>query len=48
MTPIVDTLRALFAQQPVGDDGWTALAWCAGLVLGAHALALVVYRRRTA
>ena len=48
VTPIVDTLRALLAQQPVGADGWTAVAWCAGLVLGAYVLALGVYRRRTA
>ncbi len=48
VTPIVDTLRALLAQQPVGADGWTAVAWCAGLVLGAYLLALGVYRRRTA
>ncbi|MGY1749040.1 MULTISPECIES: hypothetical protein [unclassified Modestobacter] len=26
VTPIVNTLRGLFAEQPVGDDGWTALA----------------------
>jgi hypothetical protein len=33
VTPIVDTIRDLFAQQPVGPDIWTALAWCVGLLL---------------
>ena len=27
VTSIVDTIRALFAQQPVGNDVWVALAW---------------------
>ena len=30
VTSIVDTLRDLFAQQPLGNDVWTALGWCAG------------------
>jgi ABC-2 type transport system permease protein len=48
VTPIVDTLRNLFAEQPVGMDGWIAVAWCVGLLLVAHALAMRTYRRRTA
>src|SRR5580692_3936448 len=28
VTSIVNTIRALFAQQPVGTDIWVALAWC--------------------
>ncbi|WP_250007631.1 ABC transporter permease [Actinoplanes sp. M2I2] len=46
VTSIVNTLRALFAGQPVGPDIWTALAWCAGLLVVAIALAAVIYRRR--
>lgn len=46
VTPIVDTLRALFAEQPVGDDGWVAVAWCVGLLLVAYALAVRTYRRK--
>jgi ABC-2 type transport system permease protein len=48
VTPIVDTLRALIEQQPVGTDGWVALAWCVGIVVLAHALAMAAYRRRSA
>src|SRR4051794_11056722 len=29
VTAIVNTMQALFAQQPVGSDIWTALAWLA-------------------
>jgi ABC-2 type transport system permease protein len=46
VTSIVDTIRNLFAQQPVGADIWTALAWCVGLLLVAYAAATAVYRRK--
>jgi ABC-2 type transport system permease protein len=48
VTPIVNTLRNLYAEQPVGDDGWLALAWCLGLLVVAYALAMSTYRRRLA
>ena len=47
VTSIVDTLRALLAERPVGDDGWTAVVWCVGLLLVAYALAMGTYRRKT-
>ena len=47
VTAIVNTLRNLFAEQPVGDDGWTAIAWCAGLLVVAYVLAMSTYRRKT-
>jgi ABC-2 type transport system permease protein len=46
VTSIVNTIRALFAEQPVGNNGWTALAWCLGLLLVAYALAMRTYRRK--
>ena len=46
MTSIVDTIRALFAGQPVGTDIWVALAWCVGILVVAYLVAMVVYRRR--
>jgi ABC-2 type transport system permease protein len=46
VTPIVETLRALFAQQPVGADIWMALAWLAGILIVAYALAIALYRRK--
>lgn len=46
VTAIVDTLRSLFAQQPVGSDIWVALAWMVGILVVAVVLAIRVYRRR--
>jgi ABC-2 type transport system permease protein len=48
VTPIVNTIRDLYTQQPVGTDIWTALAWCVGILLVAYALAMATYHRKTA
>ncbi|WBU36959.1 ABC transporter permease [Homoserinibacter sp. YIM 151385] len=46
VTSIVDTIRALLSQQPVGPEIWVALAWMLGLLVVAFAISGVVYRRR--
>jgi ABC-2 type transport system permease protein len=47
VTAIVDAIRALLAEQPVGGDVWVALAWCAGILVVAYLAAMAAYRRRT-
>jgi ABC-2 type transport system permease protein len=46
VTSIVNAIRHLLAQQPVGSGIWTAVAWCAGILVVACALASIVYRRQ--
>jgi ABC-2 type transport system permease protein len=46
VTSIVNTIRALFTQEPVGGDIWVALAWLVGLLVIAYAFAIVIYRRK--
>jgi len=48
VTSIVNTLRDLFTQQPVGTGIWTALAWCVGILVVAYLVATTVYRRQIA
>ena len=48
VTSIVNAIRDLFAQQPVGADIWVALAWCVGLLVVAYALAMATYHRKIA
>ncbi len=48
VTSIVNTIRALFEQQPVGNDIWIALAWCGGILVVAYVFAMVAYRRKMA
>jgi len=46
VTSIVNAIRDLFTQQPVGTDIWIALAWCVGILIVAYIFANVSYRRR--
>jgi ABC-2 type transport system permease protein len=46
VTAIVDALRALLDRRPVGDDIWTALAWCAAVLIVAYLGAMAAYRRK--
>jgi ABC-2 type transport system permease protein len=48
VTPIVNTIRDLYTQQPVSTDIWIALAWCVGVLLVAYALAMAIYHRKIA
>jgi ABC-2 type transport system permease protein len=46
VTSIVNTIRDLFTQQPVGTSIWTALAWCGGILVVAYLFAGLCYRHR--
>lgn len=46
VTAIVDTIRAIFAEQPVGQEIWIALAWLVVISAVAYAFAVRTYRRR--
>jgi ABC-2 type transport system permease protein len=46
VTPIVNTIRDLITRHPVGTGIWTALAWCAGILVVACVFATISYRRR--
>lgn len=46
VTSIVNAIRDLLTQQPVGTDIWIALAWCVGLLIVAYIVAMAVYRGR--
>jgi len=48
VTSIVDAIRALLSDQPVGNDIWVALAWCLGILVIAYVLAMRAYKRRAA
>jgi len=48
VTSIVNTIRALLEQQPVGGEIWVALGWCSGILIVAYAFAMAAYRRKIA
>lgn len=45
VTSIVETMQSLLGVQPVGNEIWVALAWCAGIAIAAYLLAMRAYRR---
>jgi ABC-2 type transport system permease protein len=47
LTPVIETLRGLLVDRPVGDSPWLALAWCAGILAVAVAASGVLFQRRT-
>jgi ABC-2 type transport system permease protein len=46
VTSIVNSIRALFAGQPVGSDIWVAMAWLVGILVVAYAISMSIYRRK--
>jgi ABC-2 type transport system permease protein len=46
VTSIVNAIRDLLTQQPVGTDIWIALAWCVGILIVSYVFAMATYRRK--
>ena len=47
ITPVIESLRGLLLDMPVGSTPWLALAWCGGILAVSVALSVVLFRRRT-
>ncbi len=45
-TLIVDAIRNLLTQRPVGADIWIALAWCVGILVIAYLVGMVTFHRK--
>ena len=45
VTPIVEAIRNLLSNQPVGNDIWVALAWCIAIIVVAYIFAMRIYRK---
>jgi ABC-2 type transport system permease protein len=46
VTSIVEAIRSLLTNQPVGNHIWVALAWCVGIMLVAYTFAIRAYKKR--
>ncbi|MCR6097327.1 ABC transporter permease [Salipaludibacillus agaradhaerens] len=44
VTPIVEAIRNLLANQPVGNEIWTALTWCIAIIVVAYIVAMRIYK----
>ncbi|MGW7089379.1 ABC transporter permease [Streptomyces sp. NPDC054871] len=48
VTQVIESLRGLLLNQPVGATPWIALAWCAGILAASVGASGFLFRRRTA
>ncbi|MEV6758708.1 ABC transporter permease [Streptomyces sp. NPDC051214] len=48
VTPVIESLRGLLLNHPVGSTSWVALAWCTAIVGASAGASGVLFRRRTA
>jgi ABC-2 type transport system permease protein len=46
VTSIVNSIRALLSNEPVGNEIWVALAWCVGIIAVAWFFAMRAYKSR--
>jgi ABC-2 type transport system permease protein len=46
VTSIVETIRSLLTNQPIGNEIWVALAWCIGITIITYLFAMRVYKKR--
>jgi hypothetical protein len=44
-TPIIETLRGLLTDKPLGNNAWIALAWCAVIALGGYLWSKQLFNR---
>lgn len=47
-TPIIETLRGLLMDQPIGNHAWIALTWCAVIALGGYLWSKALFNREDA
>ena len=45
VTPIVEAIRNLLGNQPVGNDIWVALIWCIAIMVVAYIIAMRLYKK---
>lgn len=48
VTPVIEALRGLLLDRPVGSAPWQALAWCGGILTVSVVASAALFRRRTA
>ena len=47
-TPIIETMRGLLLNRPLGDNAWIALGWCAVIALGGYLWSKRLFNREYA
>lgn len=48
VTPLIESVRGLLTDTPIGGSGWIAGAWCVGILVVSYVSARMLFSRRTA
>lgn len=48
ITPVIESIRGLLLDTPVGSSPWVALAWCGGILVVSIVASAALFKRRTA
>ena len=48
MTPIIEAVRALMMNEPVGNNALIAVIWCVGILIASYIAAMQIYKHKTA
>lgn len=48
LPPVIETVRGLLMETPIGNSAWLAVAWCVAIAAVGYRAATTLYRRRTA
>jgi ABC-2 type transport system permease protein len=46
-TPVIETLRSLLTDKPIGNNAWIALVWCAAIALGGYLWSKRLFNRES-
>ena len=48
VTQVIEAIRALLLDKPLGSYGWKALAWSIGIIVISVPIATILFRKRAA
>jgi ABC-2 type transport system permease protein len=46
-TPVIETLRGLLMDKPLGSNAWVALVWCAAIALAGYLWSKRLFNRES-
>jgi ABC-2 type transport system permease protein len=46
ITPVIETIRALLMDMPIGDSAWWAIGWCVGVIVVSVVWGAWLFRRK--
>ncbi len=48
MTPLIEAVRSLLMNEPVGNNALIAVIWCVGILIASYIAAMQIYNHKMA